>query len=42
MKSSHNINAGVGERMQYLAHNYNDTTIRFVLHYPGFLNSDIL
>lgn len=42
MKSSHNINAGVGERMQYLAHKYNDTTIRFILHYPGFLNPDIL
>lgn len=42
MKASHNINAGVGERMQYLAHEYNDTTIRFVLHYPGFLNPDIL
>lgn len=37
-----NIPAGVGERMQYLAHKYNDTTIRFVLHYPGFLNPDIL
>lgn len=28
--------------MQYLAHQYNDTTIRFVLHYPGFLDPDIL
>lgn len=36
------IPAGAGERMQYLAHKYNDTTIRFVLHYPGFLNPDIL
>ena len=42
MKASHNINAGVGERMQYLAHKYNDTTIRFILHYPGFLSPDIL
>ena len=42
MKSSHNMNAGVGERMQYLAHKYNDTTIRFILHYPGFLSPDIL
>lgn len=39
---SQRISAGVGERMQYLAHKYNDTTIRFVLHYPGFLNPDIL
>ena len=36
------IPAGVGERMQYLAHKYNDTTIRFVLHYPDFLKPDIL
>ena len=42
MRSSYKINAGVGERMQYLAHRYNDTTIRFVLRYPGFLNPDIL
>lgn len=42
MKSSHNMGAGVGERMQYLAHKFNDTTIRFILHYPGFLNPDIL
>ena len=42
MKSHKNIHAGVGERMQYLAHKYNDTTIRFILHYPGFLNPDIL
>ena len=42
MKSPRNINAGVGERMQYLAHKYNDTTIRFILHYPGFLDPDIL
>lgn len=36
MKASHNINAGVGERMQYLAHEYNDTTIRFVYIIPDF------
>ena len=36
------IDAGVGDRMQYLAHKYNDTTVRFILHYPGFLNPDIL
>lgn len=36
------IPAGAGERTQYLAHKYNDTTIRFILHYPGILKSDIL
>lgn len=36
------IYAGAGERMQYLAHKYNDTTVRFILRYPGFLNPDIL
>jgi len=29
------IPAGTGEKMQYLVHEYNDNTIRFVLHYPG-------
>ena len=42
MKSPKNISAGVGERMQYLAYKYNDTTIRFILHYPGFLDPNIL
>lgn len=42
MKSSYNMGAGVGERMQYLAHKYNDTTIRFILRYPGLLSSEIL
>ena len=36
------INAGVGERLQYIAHKYNDTTIRFILRYPGMLDPDIL
>lgn len=27
--------AGAGEKMQYLVHEQNDNTIRFVLHYPG-------
>lgn len=36
------VSAGVGERMQYLAHKYNDTTIRFILKYPGFLDSAAL
>ena len=42
MKNEKHIHAGAGERMQYLAHKYNDTTIRFVLHYPGALDPDIL
>ena len=42
MKKEKYIHAGAGERMQYLAHKYNDTTIRFVLQYPGFLDPDIL
>ena len=36
------VSAGVGERMQYIAHKYNDTTIRFILHYPGMLDENIL
>ncbi len=36
------ISAGVGERVQYIAHKYNDTTIRFLLHYPGMLCPDTL
>ena len=31
-----------GERGQYLTHKGNDTTIRFVLHYPGLVDPDIL
>ena len=42
MNTKKTINAGAGERMQYLAHKFNDTTIRFVLHYPGALDPDIL
>lgn len=38
----HTISAGVGERMQYLAHKYNDTTIRFILQYPGQLDANVL
>lgn len=34
--------AGVGERMQYIAHKYNDTTMRFILHYPGKLHAETL
>jgi len=38
----HAISADVGECMQYLAHKYNDTTIRFILKYPGPLDPNIL
>lgn len=36
------LHAGAGERMQHLSHKYNDTTIRFILRYPGILNPDTL
>lgn len=34
--------AGAGEKFQYLVHEYNDNTIRFVLRYPGLIDPDIL
>lgn len=34
--------AGGGERFQYMVHKGNDTTIRFVLHYPGLIDPDVL
>lgn len=34
--------AGGGERGQYLTHKGNDTTIRFVLNYPGLIDPDVL
>lgn len=34
--------AGGGERGQYLTHKGNDTTIRFVLDYPGLVDPEIL
>lgn len=34
--------AGGGERAQYMLHEYNDNTIRFVLNYPGLVDPDIL
>lgn len=34
--------AGSGERMQYLTHKNNDTTVRFVLKYPGLVDPDVL
>ena len=33
---------GSGERAQYLVHDYNDNTVRFVLHYPGLVDPAIL
>ena len=34
--------AGAGEKFQYLMHDYNDNTIRFVLRYPGIIDPDAL
>lgn len=34
--------AGAGEKTQYMVHDFNDNTIRFVLHYPGLIDADIL
>lgn len=34
--------AGTGEKVQYLAHDFNDNTVRFALRYPGKLNPDTL
>ena len=36
------VSAGASERQQFLTHNYNDNTIRFVLNYPGLLDPDAL
>ena len=36
------INADAGEIMQYIVHPYNDNTIRFILHYPGRIDADLL
>ena len=36
------IPAKSGETMQYMVHNYNDNTIRFVLHYPGMLDAETM
>lgn len=36
------IPAQSGETMQYMVHNCNDNTIRFVLHYPGMLDREAL
>lgn len=42
MKLSQIMPVGSGEKIQYLAHDFNDNTIRFILHYPGILRADIL
>lgn len=34
--------AATGEKMQYLVHDHNDTTLRFVLAYPGLIDAEIL
>ncbi len=36
------IPAGSGEKMQYLVHDFNDNTIRFVLAYPGLADEQTL
>ena len=36
------IKAGGGERGQYILHDFNDNTVRFVLNYPGIVDVDIL
>lgn len=36
------IPAGAGEKTQYLVHEYNDNMVRFILHYPGVLDAQIL
>ena len=42
MNDSSRYRAGVGERVQYLVHDFNDNTIRFILHYPGIPDSAVL
>lgn len=34
--------AEVGEKTQYLVHEYNDNMVRFLLHYPGMVDAQIL
>lgn len=36
------LTAGAGEKTQYIVHEFNDNTIRFVLHYPGVLDAECL
>lgn len=42
MKMPKIIPAGAGEKTQYLAHDFNDNTIRFALSYPGQLKAEVL
>lgn len=42
MKHSEKYVAGTGEKTQYLVHDFNDNTIRFILHYPGRPDSAVL
>ena len=34
--------AGAGEKFQYLVHEFNDNTVRFVLRYPGLIDPEAL
>jgi len=42
MNKQNRILAGASERQQFLAHAFNDNTIRFTLHYPGLIDPEIL
>ena len=42
MEHSEHYVAGTGEKLQYLVHDFNDNTIRFILHYPGCPDSAVL
>lgn len=42
MEHSEQFLAGTGEKLQYLVHDFNDNTIRFILHYPGCPDSAVL
>lgn len=42
MKGPKLLIAGAGEKLQYLAHNYNDNTIRFIIKYPKRLKEEVL
>lgn len=42
MEHSEYFVAGTGEKTQYLVHDFNDNTIRFILHYPGRPDSAVL
>lgn len=42
MRHTNSLDAGTGEKVQYLVHDFNDNTIRFILHYPGKPDSAVL